>query len=335
VSLAFCIEERYKGIRAPHKMKSAVSGCIRECAEAQSKDFGLIATEKGWNVYVCGNGGAKPKHALLLASDVDEETAIRYLDRFVMYYIMTADRLTRTATWLEKMEGGFDYLKDVIINDRLGICEQLERDLEYLVQTYKCEWKEVVNDPERRARFRHFANSPEPDQALEFVEERGQKRPADWVKAPPEPVRDRKHLPLIQTSWVKVGKVEDFPYDGGAAVQYGNAQIAVFNFASRGEWYASQNMCPHMRDMVLARGLIGDQQGNPKVACPMHKKTFSLETGECLSGENFRVRTFPVKIEKGFVYLELPSVKEVEKLLVVKVPVSCSHDSHDSPPPAE
>ena len=97
VGFAIRVENRYKGIRAPHKIKMAVSGCIRECAEAQGKDVGLIATEKGYNLYVCGNGGSKPRHADLLAADLDEETALKYIDRFLMYYIMTADRLTRTS----------------------------------------------------------------------------------------------------------------------------------------------------------------------------------------------------------------------------------------------
>ena len=102
VGFAIRVEHRYKGIRAPHKIKMAVSGCIRECAEAQGKDVGLIATEQGYNLYVCGNGGSKPRHADLLASDLDEETALRYIDRFLVYYIMTADRLTRTSVWLRK-----------------------------------------------------------------------------------------------------------------------------------------------------------------------------------------------------------------------------------------
>ena len=115
VGFAIRVENRYKGVRSPHKVKAAVSGCVRECAEAQSKDFGIIATEKGWNLYVCGNGGAKPRHADLLAADIDEETCIKYIDRFLMYYIQTADRLTRTAVWLEKMEGGIEQLRDVIV----------------------------------------------------------------------------------------------------------------------------------------------------------------------------------------------------------------------------
>lgn len=154
------IEERYRGLRAPHKLKSAVSGCIRECAEAQSKDFGIIATEKGYNLFLCGNGGSKPQHALLFATDIDEETTIKYIDRFLMFYIKTAEPLTRTATWFNKLEGGLPYLKSVIIEDSLGICKQLEDEMQLMVDTYKCEWKEVVDNPELRKRFTHFVNSP-------------------------------------------------------------------------------------------------------------------------------------------------------------------------------
>ena len=160
VGFAIRIEQRYRGIRAPHKIKFAVSGCVRECAEAQCKDVGLIATDNGYNLYVCGNGGAKPRHADLLAADIDEETAIRYIDRFLMYYIFTADKLTRTATWMEKMEGGIEYVKEVILHDKLGICDELERRMQHLVDTYKCEWKEVVNDPEKRRLFRHGGLRP-------------------------------------------------------------------------------------------------------------------------------------------------------------------------------
>src|SRR4029453_12245312 len=142
-ALAIRIEERYRGIRAPHKLKSAVSGCIRECAEAQSKDFGVIATENGWNLYLCGNGGSQPRHADLVASDVDEETVIRLIDRFLMYYIHTANPLERTARWLERMDGGIEYLKRVVVDDALGICAQLERDLQSLVDGYECEWAAV------------------------------------------------------------------------------------------------------------------------------------------------------------------------------------------------
>lgn len=181
VSYAIRIEERYRGLRAPHKIKSAVSGCIRECAEAQSKDFGIIATEKGWNLYVCGNGGSKPQHALLLAADIDSDTCIRYIDRFLMFYIKTADPLSRTATWLNKMEGGIDYLRNVVVHDSLGIGEQLERDMQLLVDNYACEWKQVVDSPELQKRFTHFVNAPaEKDPSVRFDTLRDQKKAADW-----------------------------------------------------------------------------------------------------------------------------------------------------------
>ncbi|PJJ83795.1 nitrite reductase large subunit NirB [Mucilaginibacter auburnensis] len=180
VSFAIEVEDRYKGIRAPHKIKGGVSGCIRECAEAQSKDFGIIATEKGWNLYVCGNGGSKPQHAQLLATDIDKETLVKYLDRFLMFYIKTADPLARTATWLNKMEGGMSYLKNVIINDSLGICAQLEEEMQQLVNTYHCEWKEVIENPELRKKFSHFVNAPEQkDPNVKFEEMRGQVK-ANW-----------------------------------------------------------------------------------------------------------------------------------------------------------
>ncbi len=178
VGLSIEIEGRYKGLRAPHKLKFAVSGCTRECAEAQSKDVGIIATEKGWNLYVCGNGGMKPRHADLLASDLDKETLIRYIDRFLMFYIRTADRLQRTSVWLENLEGGLDYLRQVVIEDRLGINAELESEMALVIQTYECEWKKAVNDPQTLRRFRTFVNSDQADDNVVFVEERGQLRPA-------------------------------------------------------------------------------------------------------------------------------------------------------------
>jgi nitrite reductase (NADH) large subunit len=178
VGLAIRLEERYKGLRAPHKIKAAVSGCTRECAEAQGKDFGLIATEKGYNLYVCGNGGMKPQHAQVLAEDLSEELVVKYLDRFLMFYIRTADRLQRTAPWLNNLEGGIDYLKQVIIEDTLGIGEELERDMQHIVGTYQCEWRTTIEDEEKLKRFRHFVNSDQPDPNIVMVAQRGQKRPA-------------------------------------------------------------------------------------------------------------------------------------------------------------
>ena len=177
-TLAIDLEKRYRGVRSPHKFKAGVSGCVRECAEARSKDFGVIATEKGWNLYLAGNGGMNPRHADLFATDIDRETVIKYTDRFLMYYIKTADRLERTSTWLMKLEGGLEKLKDVVINDSLGICDELDQQMQHLINTYQCEWNDAINDPEKLKRFRHFANSDEKDPSVQFVEEREQIRPA-------------------------------------------------------------------------------------------------------------------------------------------------------------
>lgn len=180
VTMAIQIEERYKGLRSPHKLKFAVSGCTRECAEAQSKDVGVIATDKGWALYVCGNGGTKPQHAILIATDLDDATLIKYIDRLLSFYIKTADPLTRTATWLNKLDGGIEYLKEVIIEDSLGICDELEAHMQHHVDTFICEWKDAVEDPQKRAKFSHFINSDENDPTLEFVDIRGQRFPKPW-----------------------------------------------------------------------------------------------------------------------------------------------------------
>jgi nitrite reductase (NADH) large subunit len=178
-AMAIRLELRYRGLRAPHKIKSAVSGCSRECAEAQIKDFGIIATERGWNLYLGGNGGQRPRHAQLFAEDLDDDTLIRLIDRYLMFYIRTADRLQRTANWLEQLDGGLDYLRQVIVDDSLGICAELEADMARHVETYECEWKATIEDPERVKRFVSFVNAPdEIDPTVVFVEERGQIRPA-------------------------------------------------------------------------------------------------------------------------------------------------------------
>lgn len=179
VGLAVELENRYKGLRAPHKIKFAVSGCTRECAEAQSKDIGIIAVEGGWNLYVCGNGGMKPRHGDLFATNLDKETLIKYIDRILTFYVRTADRLQRTSVWMENMEGGLDYLKSVVIDDKLAICEQLEIQMEHVVETYQCEWKATIEDESKLKRFRHFVNSDSKDENIVFVEERGQIRPAN------------------------------------------------------------------------------------------------------------------------------------------------------------
>jgi nitrite reductase (NADH) large subunit len=178
MGFAIALENRYKGLRTPHKIKFGVSGCTRECAEAQGKDVGLIATEKGWNLYVCGNGGMKPRHAELIASDLDEAAVVQLVDRFLMFYVRTADRLQRTSTWRENLEGGLDYLKDVVVNDKLGIAAELEAEMQHVVDTYACEWKTAVEDPQIRERFRSFVNTDSVDANVVFMPERGQIRPA-------------------------------------------------------------------------------------------------------------------------------------------------------------
>ena len=179
VGLAVELENRYKGLRAPHKIKMAVSGCTRECAEAQGKDVGVIATENGWNLYVCGNGGMKPRHADLFATNLDKATLIKYIDRFLIFYVRTADRLQRTSVWMENMEGGLDYLKSVVIDDKLGISTELEQQMQHVIDTYQCEWTTTIEDESKLKRFRHFVNSDQVDNKVVFVEERGQIRPAN------------------------------------------------------------------------------------------------------------------------------------------------------------
>jgi nitrite reductase (NADH) large subunit len=178
VGQAIDLENRYKGLRGPHKIKFAVSGCTRECAEAQSKDIGVIATENGWNLYVCGNGGMKPRHADLFATDLDTETLVKYIDRVLMFYVRTADRLQRTSVWMENLEGGLEYLKQVVIEDSLGLGEELEAQMQNVVDTYQCEWKVAVENEQSRKRFRRFVNSDKSDLNIVFVEERDQIRPA-------------------------------------------------------------------------------------------------------------------------------------------------------------
>lgn len=178
VGLAIDLELRYRGLRSPHKIKAGVSGCARECAEARGKDFGVIATEHGWNLYVGGNGGATPRHAELLVSDVDTETLVRTIDRFLMFYVRTADRLQRTAPWIEELDGGLDHLRAVIVDDSLGICEDLDAAMAKHIEGYTDEWRGVLEDPDKLARFSSFVNAPgTPDPSISFRAEREQKIP--------------------------------------------------------------------------------------------------------------------------------------------------------------
>jgi NAD(P)H-dependent nitrite reductase small subunit len=277
--------------------------------------------------YVGGNGGANPVHAELLATDIDEDTVLKYLDRYIMYYILTADRLERTAPWQRKLPSGkngggpIEHLKEVIIEDSLGICNELEKRMEHLVETYHDEWAEVVKDPEKRKKFKQFVNTDEiqeRDDMIEFVDMRGQLRPADWPadgepqtnwQAPKEDIFSKS-----EKKWIRVGKTSDFSKDSAGAILYGETQLAVFRNEKRGEWYCTQNMCPHKQAFVLSQGIVGDSNGTPKVACPLHKKNFDLRSGTEIDGD-LQLITFQVKIENDDVLVELPTVEEVDAIL--------------------
>jgi nitrite reductase (NADH) large subunit len=188
-TMAIALELRYRGLRSPHKIKMGVSGCARECAEARGKDVGVIATDKGWNIYVGGNGGFTPVHAQLLVEDVDDDTVFKLIDRYLMFYIRTADRLQRTAPWQQDYEGGLDAIRDIIVNDSLGICADLDAHMDRHVDTYEDEWKAVLSDPVRLRQFSSFINAPDqPDPTLAYVPERGQMRPATAQERASSPV---------------------------------------------------------------------------------------------------------------------------------------------------
>ncbi|KAI3622179.1 nitrite reductase [Moniliophthora roreri] len=327
VGMAIQLEERYKGVRSPHKIKGGVSGCTRECSEAQSKesksiDFGLIATDKGWNVFVCGNGGANPRHATLLASDVPPSKVVKLLDRFLMYYIRTADKLTRTARWLEEMEGGIEKLRKIIIEDELGICAELEADMSALVGSYFDEWKAILDDPEGRNRFKQFVNTDERRDQIEIIDQRGQQRPADWPKAiPPVALRtDDISSPKSSWTWKKMASCTDFSTTeagvSSVAVKYSDSQLAIFHVPARG-YYATQQMCPHKRAFILEHGIVGDdpRSGEIYVSCPMHKKNFGLSSGACLNDEAYSILTFDAKAEGDDIYVLLPEESELDQVI--------------------
>ncbi|WP_233608056.1 nitrite reductase large subunit NirB [Nocardia stercoris] len=189
VGMAVLLEKRYRGLRSPHKLKLAVSGCARECAEARGKDVGVIATENGWNLYVGGNGGLTPKHAVLLAGELDDETLIRYIDRYLMFYIRTADRLQRTAPWQEALDGGLDYLKSVVCDDSLGIAAELEEAMARHVDGYKDEWAAVLEDPAKLSRFVSFVNAPEETDPTIAFDNSGERKVPVLLGVPQLPVR--------------------------------------------------------------------------------------------------------------------------------------------------
>lgn len=321
--MAIRIEERYKSIRSPHKLKGAVSGCVRECAEAQNKDFGLIATDKGFNIFVGGNGGAKPRHSELLAIDVPVHDVIPILDRYLIFYIRTADKLQRTARWIENLPGGIKYLRQVILEDKLGICADLERQMEELVQSFFCEWTEAVNSPTLSKQFQQFANTDENIiNAIELTIERGQMRPSNWVTdSVTEDFAGTKWSELAWQPIVEANKFKDLSTGDSNAVKRGDTQLAIFKV--KGKYYCTQQMCPHKRAFVLSDGLIGeDSTGEQKklwVSCPLHKRNFGLngdDKGKCGSDDILNLATFEVEERgDGWVYVKLPPVEELDSVL--------------------
>ncbi|KAI6107610.1 hypothetical protein EDD17DRAFT_629483 [Pisolithus thermaeus] len=320
VGMAIHLEERYKGIRSPHKLKGGVSGCIRECAEAQSKDFGLIATDKGWNIFLAGNGGTNPRHATLFAKDVPPSKVIRILDRFLMYYIRTADKLMRTARWVEQFEGGIERLQKILLDDELGICNELEAEMATLVGTYHDEWKAVVKDPARRRQFRQFVNTDERQQQAEIIKEREQQRPADWPKqsSPAKFHPSAIGVPKSEWKWRKLATVQDLePSDttSSVAVKYGDSQLAIFHVPKKG-FFATQQMCPHKRAFVLDHGIVGDdKQGNVYVSCPLHKRNFRLDDGTCLNDMQYSIISFDIKKEGDDLQVLLPEPEELDAVI--------------------
>jgi len=328
VTMAVILENRYKGIRSPHKMKMGVSGCLRECAEAQGKDVGLIATQKGYNLYVCGNGGAKPVHAKLLGTDLSEEECIKYIDRTLMYYISTAKHLERTAPWLENLPGGIEFLKKVVIDDTLGICAELEALLENAHSNYLCEWKEVAYETHLHKQFQQFVNTKEThdSEQIEYIDVRRQRHPN--VYSPPDvtgPACFRKEeAPAEGTAaadgwaWTFAGNVEDYPKCGGWQMKHGTNELAVFHVSGVNDtskpdqWFATQNMCPHRQARTIARGLIGETlDGKITLADPIYKTTYNLATGEGIANAAFNLSTFEVRVDdaSGQVQVRLPAAE--------------------------
>lgn len=319
VGMAVRLEERYKSIRSPHKLKGGVSGCVRECAEAQNKDFGLIATEKGFNLFVGGNGGAKPRHSELLAKDVPPDDVIPILDRYLMFYMRTADKLQRTARWVEQLPGGIQYLREVVLEDKLGICAELEKQMGELIGTFFCEWTEVIKSPERQKAFQQFGNTKETQETVEEIEEREQSRPADWpTESAKEDFRGTEWSQLAWQPIVEADKFDDRPTGSSMNVKRGDTQLAIFKI--KGKWYAMQQMCPHKRTFAMSEGLIGDDMASDKlwVSCPFHKRNFTLngaEAGKCSDSE-LSAATFSVEErDDGWVYLKLPPVEELDARL--------------------
>ncbi|KAK6615417.1 Nitrite reductase [Botrytis cinerea] len=297
--------------------------------------FGLIATEKGFNIFVGGNGGATPRHSELLAKDVPPDSVVTILDRYLIFYIRTADKLQRTARWLEALPGGIKYLREVILEDKLGICASLEAQMEELVGSFFDEWKAAIEDEEMRERFNQFDNCDDRVENMDVQVERGQTRPVDWTKESAK--TDFRNVKWTSLNWERVIQKDHFkgadeaPSGVSASVKRGDTQLAVWRV--QGKWLASQQMCPHKRAFVLSDGLIGDsgpgsitipgsdgkEEKNLWISCPNHKRNFNLngeDKGRCKNDEEVSIAIFEAEErEDGWVYLKLPPVHELDGVL--------------------
>mmetsp|Transcript_47884 Transcript_47884/g.113790 ORF Transcript_47884/g.113790 Transcript_47884/m.113790 type:complete len:1081 (-) Transcript_47884:201-3443(-) len=328
VSMAVTLENRYKGLRSPHKIKMAVSGCLRECAEARGKDVGCIATSSGYDLYLAGNGGAKPKHAVLFASSLDEETCLKYIDRFLMFYITTAKHLQRTAPWLEELPGGVEYLRKVIVDDVLGICADLEAMMKRNMEAFKCEWKEVVYDEALQKKFSQYVNTKETqdEEQLEYVDKRKQRHPAtyDLPDIKGEALYVKETAPE-EWQWYSAGKVGDYPSNAGLSMKHGSAEVAIFSLpkqsAKEDQWLATQNLCPHKQVRVMSRGLVGTPaSGLLTIADPVYKTMYDLRTGKGITSPDLNLSTFQVRVTSDdCVEVKLPPPDEYAAALAKQV----------------
>ena len=300
VQLAIDLELRYRGLRAPHKIKLGVSGCARECAEARSKDVGVIATEQGWNLYVGGNGGMTPKHAQLLAGDLDTETLVRYVDRFLMYYIRTADRLQRTAPWVESLDGGLDHVREVVCDDSLGLAAEFEAAMERHVQNYKCEWKGVLEDPDKLSRFVSFVNAPDAvDSTVTFTERAGRKVPVPigMPQVPGIPLvlrrncdTSQRHSGVDDRLRVRPPHSRSWRRCAARRRQPGGVVPAGRRVGARAR--ATSTRSPARRCCPAGSSAIAGAA--PTVQSPILKQAFALDDGCCLDDPRVSVPVYQV-----------------------------------------
>ncbi|MDF2461031.1 MAG: nitrite reductase large subunit [Candidatus Saccharibacteria bacterium] len=306
-SMGIRLVDRYRGLRSPHKVKAGVSGCNRNCGVAHDKDFGVVATKEGWNLYVGGNGGDTPRLGVLFASDLKDEELVRTIDRFLMFYIRLADKLERTAPWIERLDGGLDYLRAVIMEDRMGICDELDRQMAAHVEGYVDEWELALNTPEILEQFVAFVNDQDavdPDIQFETVE--GRRRPV--LLSP-----DLKVVSSIGSEWTGVCPFDQLVVGRGVPVIVEGVQLALF-LDAEGRLYAVSNHDPFSRNNDMAGGITGTRDGVPTVTAPMYGQVFSLETGVWLDDDNpenpaKKLATYAIRVSDGVVQVAEPSTE--------------------------